>query len=118
MKRTPKKTADGRWQLFAVIAIVLVGMLLGTVLVKSALTAEDHGHGHGTHTEAKSHSDGEHTMTRRRATSTTMTRPWRRGAPRQDTEQGLARGQLFTDGKFSLEALLANKPAVRSCRSG
>ena len=59
MKRTPKKTADGRRQLCAVIAIVLVGMLLGTyVLVKkSALAAEDDGHGHGTHAEAKSHSD-------------------------------------------------------------
>ena len=119
MKRTPKKTADGRRQLCAVIAIVLVGMLLGTyVLVKKSAATEDHGHGHGTHAEAKSHSDGEHHD--------------KKASDKHDHDKGHGDEEHHdkTPSKGSHGAALhrrqvlagsaprRNKPAVRSCRSG
>lgn len=111
MKRTQKKSTDGRRQLFAVIAIVLVGMLLGTYILvrKSAPAGEDDGHGHGTHAEAKSHSDGEHHD--KKATDKHDHDKAHGDEEHHDKtpSKGTHGGQLFTDGKFSLEALLAEQ---------
>jgi len=112
MKRSIKKSGDSKRQWFAVIALVLIGTMLGTyVLVrKNTPAADDDGHGHGTHAEAKSHSDGEHHD--KKADDKHDHDKGHGDAEHHDKKpnKGAHGGQLFTDGKFTLEALLTEQP--------
>ena len=110
MKINTNKLHISKKHLIAIAVIVVTGIVLGTVILRSKATntTEDDGHGHGSHVEAKAHSDGEH-HGKESGDKHDHDKGHADGEHHEAPTKGPHGGKLFKEGDFGLEALLAEE---------
>lgn len=104
MKIDTNKLNISKKQRIAIAAIVVTGVILGTVILSHKTSGGD-SHGHGSHAEAKTHRDDEH-HDNTKSDGHNHDKGHADSEHHEDSGKGPHGGKLFKEGDFGLEALL------------
>jgi membrane fusion protein, heavy metal efflux system len=115
MKIDINKLNISKKHLIAIAAIAVLGVVLGGFILTSGATkkTDGDGHGHGSQVEGKAHADGGHG---KEEEGHKHGDEHAEGEHQEETSKGPHGGNLFSEGDFGLEALLAEdggEPRIR-----